>query len=94
MDFILDLDCSEYISRNVSDTFSNIKSKLKYITSTSVFDMHLINEIDCYFSSLQVIFDIDFFGAGLLFIFICISTLFLFKIVFILRLLFSAVNMT
>ena len=62
--------------------------------------MHLINEIDCYFSSLQVIFDIDFFGAGLLFIFICISSLFLFnirlldKIVFILRLLFSAVNMT
>ena len=58
-------------------TFYNIISKLKYITSTSVFDMHLINEIDyCYFSSLKVIFDIDFFGAGLLFIFICISTSF------------------
>ena len=51
-----------------------------YITSTTVFDMHLINEIDCYFSSLKVIFDIDFFGAGLLFIFICISTSFLFNI--------------
>ena len=78
MDFIL--DCSEYISGNVSDTFYNIISKLKYITSTSVFDMHLINEIDCYFSNLKVIFDIDFFGAGLLFIFICISTSFLFNI--------------
>ena len=55
-------------------------SELKYITSTSVFDMHLINEIDCYFSSLKVIFDIDFFCAGLLFIFICISTSFLFNI--------------
>ena len=61
-------------------TFYNIISKLKYITSTSVFDMHLINEMDCYFSSLKVIFDIDFFGAGLLFIFICISTSFLFNI--------------
>ena len=39
--------------------------------------MHSINEIDCYFSSLKVIFDIDFFGASLLFIFICISTWFL-----------------
>ena len=39
--------------------------------------MHSINEIDCYFSSLKVIFDIDFFGASLLFIFICISTRFL-----------------
>ena len=34
--------------------------------------MHLINEIDCYFSSLKIIFDIDFLGAGLLFIFICL----------------------
>ena len=41
--------------------------------------MHLINEID-YFSSLKVIFDINFFDPGLLFIFICISTLFLFNI--------------
>ena len=107
MDFILDLDCSEYISRNVSDIKSrnvsdiyNIKSKLKYINSTSVFDMHLINEIDCYFSSLKVIFDIDFFGAGCcLFLFaylLCFCSIFVFldKIVFILRLLFSAVNTT
>ena len=42
--------------------------------------MHLMNEIDCYFSNLKVIFDIDFFGVGLLFIFICISTSFLFNI--------------
>ena len=34
-----------------------------------MFDMHLINEIDCHFSSLKAIFDMDFFGAGLLFIF-------------------------
>ena len=39
--------------------------------------MHSINEIDCYFSSFKVIFDIDFFGASLVFIFICISTWFL-----------------
>ena len=37
--------------------------------------MHSINEIDCYFSGLKVIFDIEFFGASLLFIFICIYLL-------------------
>ena len=66
--------------------------------------MHLMNEIDCYFSNLKVIFDIDFFGVGLLFIFIYISTSFLFNIrlfrqnnvqnLCYLRLLLLAVNMT
>ena len=34
----------------------------------------MINELHCHFSSLNFIRDIDFFGAGLLFIFVCIST--------------------
>ena len=34
----------------------------------------MINELHCDFSSLNFIRDIDFFGAGLLFIFVCIST--------------------
>ena len=34
----------------------------------------MTNDLYCCFSNLKVIPDIDFFCAGLLFIFICIST--------------------
>ena len=33
----------------------------------------VLYSLNCYFLSLNVIHDIDFFGDGLVFIFICIS---------------------